>query len=166
MKSIIRAVYPGSFDPVTNGHLDIIRRASPMFEELIVAVADNPHKRQTFGIDERMSFLRTVTCDIPNVKVSSFNTLLVDYIRTNKVPVVVRGLRALTDFENEFQMALINKSLYPDAETIFLVTKAEYSFLSSSAIKELASFGGDVSQYVPEVVRCGLMEKFGRGVCT
>lgn len=156
-----RAVYPGSFDPVTNGHLDIIQRSAPLVGELIVAIADNPNKRQLFSLEERLAFLREVTSHIPNVVIDSFNTLLVDYIRERKIPVVVRGLRAMTDFENEFQMALINKSLCPESETIFMVTSAEFSFLSSSAIKEVASFGGDVSRYVAPSVGLGLAGKYG-----
>mgnify|MGYP005868891643 CR=1 FL=1 len=157
----VKAVYPGSFDPVTKGHLDIIQRAAPTLHKLVVAVADNPSKKQCFSIAERVHFLREVTRDIPNVEVDSFETLLVDYVRSKNIRVIIRGLRAVTDFEMEFQMALINKSLLPEAETIFLVTSTEYSFLSSSIIKEVAQYGGDVTHFVHPMVADGLYGKFG-----
>lgn len=157
------AVYPGSFDPITNGHMDIVYRASPIFDELILAISNNPGKKQLFAIDERISFAKQLTKDIPNVRVESFDKLLVDYVSERGVNVVVRGLRAVTDFEMEFQMALINKKLRPQIETVFLVTNAEYSFLSSSIIKEVASFGGDVSDLVSPKVAEGLKRKFGGG---
>ena len=154
-----RAVYAGSFDPITNGHLDIIRRAAPLVEELVVAVSNNVSKKHLFTVSERMGFIREVTTDIPTVVVDSFSTLLVDYLKQKKIYAIIRGLRAMTDFENEFQMALINKSLYPNSETVFLVTSTEYSFISSSTIKEVAFYGGDVSRYVPPVVQAALNEK-------
>lgn len=157
----VKAVYPGSFDPVTKGHLDIIQRAAPTLHKLVVAVADNPSKKQCFSIQERKEFLKTVTDGIPNVEIDSFDTLLVDYVRKKNIRVIIRGLRAVTDFEMEFQMALINKSLLPQAETIFLVTSTEYSFLSSSIIKEVAAYGGDVTQFVHPMVAQGLYNKFG-----
>jgi pantetheine-phosphate adenylyltransferase len=157
-----RAVYPGSFDPITNGHMDIVHRASKIFDELIVAISNNPNKKHLFSIEERIDYVKGLTKDIPNVNVESFNALLMDYVVSRDVNVVVRGLRAVTDFEMEFQMALINKHIEQSVETVFLVTSAEYSFLSSSIIKEVASFGGDVSQLVSPSVYEGLKKKFGR----
>jgi pantetheine-phosphate adenylyltransferase len=156
------AVYAGSFDPVTNGHLDIILRAAPLFDKLIVAVANNPNKRQLFTTDERMSFIKHVTKEITNVEVDCFDTLLVEYIREKNVPIIIRGLRAVADFENEFQMALINKKLLPEVETVFLATNTEFSFVSSSAIKEVASFNGDVSMFVDPLVVGELYRKLGK----
>jgi len=155
-----QAVYPGSFDPVTYGHLDIITRASAIFDELIVAVANNPMKSSIFSLDERRRFLEEVTRPMPNVQVRVFNSLLVDFLKEINVNIVVRGLRAVTDFEMEFQMALVNKNLFEKMETIFLVTRTEYSFLSSSIIKEVAAFGGRVSDFVPPIVEEGLLSKF------
>ena len=155
------AVYPGSFDPVTNGHLDIIHRAASIFDKLIVAVANNPNKKALFDIESRKQFIKNVTSGMKNVCVESFDGLLVDYVASRGVKVVVRGLRAVTDFEMEFQMALINKRIHRGVETVFLVTNTEYSFLSSSIIKEAASFGGDVSALVPPIVWAGLKDKFG-----
>ena len=146
---------------MTKGHLDIIQRAAPTLHKLIVAVADNPNKKQCFSIPERVEFLREVTKGISNVEIDSFDTLLVKYVKKRNVRMIIRGLRAVTDFEMEFQMALINKSLLPESETIFLVTSTEYSFLSSSVIKEVAQFGGDVSQFVHPMVAQGLYKKFG-----
>jgi len=143
-----RAVYPGSFDPVTNGHMDIIRRSASIFDELIVAVSNNPNKKHLFTIDERIEIIESLTSDIKNIRIEYFDTLLVDYVREKQVNVVVRGLRAVTDFEMEFQMALVNKKMHQEMETIFLVTSAEYSYLSSSIIREIASYGGDVSSLV------------------
>ncbi|HOO55973.1 MAG TPA: pantetheine-phosphate adenylyltransferase [bacterium] len=147
-----RAVYPGSFDPVTNGHMDIIRRSASIFDELIVAVSNNPNKKHLFTIDERIEIIESLTSDIKNIRIEYFDTLLVDYVREKQVNVVVRGLRAVTDFEMEFQMALVNKKMHQEMETIFLVTSAEYSYLSSSIIREIASYGGDVSSLVAPIV--------------
>ncbi|MEW5944570.1 MAG: pantetheine-phosphate adenylyltransferase, partial [bacterium] len=133
-----KAVYPGSFDPVTYGHLDIVTRAAEIFDELIVAVANNPLKTPCFTIEERKRFLHEVTKGIPNVRVDVFGSLLVEFLQATGVNIIVRGLRAVTDFEMEFQMALVNRNMYGRAETVFLVTRAEYSFLSSSIIKEVA----------------------------
>lgn len=154
------AVYPGSFDPVTNGHIDIMTRAASIFDTLIVAVANNPLKNAKFSLEDRKKFLKAVTKDIPNVSVDSFNSLLVDFLDKTGINIVVRGLRAVTDFEMEFQMALVNKNLRPAMETVFLVTQTEYSFLSSTIIKEVASFGGDVADFVPPIVEKGLKKRF------
>jgi len=162
MMKVQRAVYPGSFDPITNGHMDIIKRASPIFDELVVAISNNLSKKHLFTIEERLEFAKETTKDIPNVRVDSFNTLLMDYVAARDIKVVVRGLRAMTDFEMEFQLALTNKFIRSEVETIFLVTCTEYSFLSSSIIKEVASFGGDVSHLVPPIVNEGLKKKYAR----
>ncbi len=158
-----QAIYPGSFDPITNGHMDIIRRASTICDEVIVAISNNPSKKALFTIEERLAFVKELTKDIPNVTVESFNTLLVEYVASRNVKVIIRGLRALTDFEMEFQMALINKKLKKDIETVFMVTCTDYSYLSSSIIKEIASFGGDISALVSPIVNEALMKKIGSG---
>lgn len=146
------AVCPGSFDPVTLGHMDIIRRASKMFDLVVVAVMPNPSKSPSFTIEERLDLLRRAVKDIPNVEVDCFNGLLADYTREKKAVAIVKGLRAVSDFEYEFQMALTNKKLNPEVETIFLTTNAEYMYLSSSIVKQVASFGGDISGFVAEEI--------------
>lgn len=143
-------VCPGSFDPVTNGHLDIFSRASKMFDLLIVAVFHNPNKKPLFTMQERVEMLNQATKDIPNIKVDSFSGLLNDYVRRQNSTFIVRGLRALSDFEYELQRALLIKKIDPAMETIFMMTSSEYSFISSSGIKELAKFGGPISGLVPE----------------
>ena len=143
-------VCPGSFDPVTNGHLDIFSRASKMFDVLIVAVFHNPNKKPLFTMQERVEMLNLATKDLTNVKVDSFSGLLNDYVRRQNSTFIVRGLRALSDFEYEFQRALLIKKIDPAMETIFMMTSSEYSFISSSGIKELAKFGGPISGLVPE----------------
>ena len=140
---------PGSFDPVTLGHIDIIKRASKMFDKVVVAVLVNPGKKPSFSINERIELLRVVTRDIEKVEITSFNGLLADYAREQNAVAVVKGLRAMSDFEYEFQMALTNKKLNPELETIFLTTSAKYMYLSSSMVKQVASFGGDISDFVP-----------------
>ena len=146
-----KAIYPGSFDPVHVGHIDVIKRASGMFDELTVAVLNNKSKSPLFSVDERVKMLQDTLCDIPNVKVESFSGLLVDYCKTKNVHTVVRGLRAITDFDYELQNAQTNYMLSKgDVDTIFLTTKLEYAYLSSSAVKEIAKFGGDISVCVPE----------------
>lgn len=143
-------VCPGSFDPVTNGHLDIFSRASKMFDLVIVAVFHNPNKKPLFTMQERVEMLTLATKDLPNVNVDSFSGLLNDYVRRQNSNFIVRGLRALTDFEYEFQRALLIKKIDPEMETIFMMTSSEYSFISSSGIKELAKFGGPITGLVPE----------------
>lgn len=142
-------IYPGSFDPITNGHLDIIRRAATMFDKLIVAVMVNSAKKTMFDLETRREFIRKCTADIENVEVDSSTDLLADYAAKKGATAIVKGLRAMSDFENEFQMALINKSLNPDVETVFLVTSAENMYLSSSVIKEIGGYGADISAFIP-----------------
>lgn len=157
-----RAVYPGSFDPITNGHIDIIKRASKLFDELIVAVLVNPAKTPLFTVEERMELIRKSLNDMPNIKVDNFDGLLAHYVAKINADVIVRGLRAVSDFETEFQMALMNKRLNPDVEIVFLMTSYEYSYLSSGVVKEVVRLGGNVSGLVPECVEAKLLEKIGR----
>lgn len=156
-----RAVYPGSFDPMTFGHLDIIKRASTMFDELIVSVLNNKEKTPLFSVEERVKILREATKDYPNVKVDSFSGLLIDYAAANDLHIAVRGLRAITDFEYELQIAQVNRKFSEDkVDTVFLTTSLEYAYLSSSTVKEMASFGSDVSKCVPGFVAEMLYEKY------
>jgi len=157
---LAKAVYPGSFDPLTYGHLDVIERAAFLFEEVIVAVSRNASKKPLFSVAERVDMLKTVLAPFPNVKVDSFDGLTVNYAKQNGANAIIRGLRAISDFENEFMMALTNKKLAPTIETVFLMTRAEYSFISSSGVKELASFGGCVRELVPPEVEQRLIKKF------
>lgn len=147
-----KAVCPGSFDPVTRGHLDIFERAAKMFDEVIVAVFHNPAKKPAFSMEERVQLLRESTRHIPNIKVDCFSGLLNEYVREQGTNIIVRGLRALTDFEYEFQRALLIKHVDPNIETVFMMTSSEYSFVSSSATKELAKFGGSIHGLVPSGV--------------
>lgn len=157
-----RAIYPGSFDPVTYGHLDIIHRAATIFDELTVSVLNNKEKCPLFSVEERVKMLEEAVKDLPNVKVESFSGLLIDYARDKQVHVSVRGLRAITDFEYELQIAQTNKLLSAGSlDTIFLTTSLEYAYLSSSSVKEIASFHGDISQCVPPFVAKLVYEKFG-----
>jgi pantetheine-phosphate adenylyltransferase len=153
-----RAVCPGSFDPVTNGHLDIISRASKLFDEVVVAVLINKSKQGLFTVDERMDMLREVCSEFPNVKVDAFHGLLVNFCRDRDIIAIVKGLRAVSDFDYELQMAQMNSSLAP-VETVFVPTSPTYSFLASSLVKEVAAFGGDVSGLVPEKVLPLLTER-------
>jgi pantetheine-phosphate adenylyltransferase len=156
------AVYPGSFDPVTFGHLDIIHRAAKVFDKLIVAVLNNTSKNPLFTVDERKELLRHVTRDIPNVEIDSFRDLLVNYLKSKNVNLVVRGLRAVSDFEYELQMASTNQKLSEEVETFFMTSKPKYSYLSSSIVKEIAKFHGPVSDLVPEEVEKALRRKYGQ----
>ena len=156
---MLRAIYPGSFDPVTNGHLDVIRRSSKMVDELIVGVLNNNAKMPLFSVEERVRMLKEVTKDIPNVRIYPFDGLLSDFAAKMEAGVVIRGLRAITDFEYELQMSQTNHKLNPDVETIFLTTSIEYSYLSSTTVKEIASYGGDITQFVPEAVVGKLEQK-------
>ena len=154
-----RAIYPGSFDPVTNGHLDVIERACTLFDEVIVAVAINDEKLPLFASDERLTMLRNAIKN-SNVRVAPMEGLLVEFAASEKAHAVVRGLRAISDFEFEFQMALMNRKLDPEIETIFLMPKEEYTYLSSRIVKEIAKLGGDVSAFVPPAVAKALAKKF------
>jgi pantetheine-phosphate adenylyltransferase len=154
------AIYPGSFDPITYGHIDLIERTVGLFDELIVAVARNIRKTDLFSIAERLDMIEELTKTYGNVSVDSFDGLLVDYVREKKACCVVRGLRAFSDFEYEFQMALTNRKLNDSYETIFLMTHENYSFISSSLVKELIEFGGDIGAFVPGMVEQKLREKF------
>jgi len=155
-----RAIYPGSFDPVTNGHLDVVERARKLFDEVIVAVADNDEKQPLFSLEERLNLLRATVGKADNVRIAHFDGLLVEFAMENQARAVIRGLRAVSDFEFEFQMALMNRKLESGVETIFLMPKEEYSYLSSRIIKEIARLGGNVSNFVPPVVAKALAGKF------
>lgn len=156
----ITAIYPGTFDPVTDGHLDIITRAAKIYDQIIVAVAMNEDKSPLFTVDERVALTRQVTANIANVKVIGFDTLLVECAKQQGADVVLRGLRAVSDFEYEFQLAGMNRRLSPDLETVFLTPAEQYEFISSSMIREIAKLNGDVSEFVPDVVKQKLLEKF------
>ena len=155
-----RAIYPGSFDPVTNGHVDIILRSSKIVDKLIVGVLNNSAKKSLFSVEERVSMLKELTKDLPNVEVTSFDGLLVDYMREIDASIIVRGLRAVTDFEYELQIAQTNHIENTDIETIFLTTSLQYSYLSSTIVKEFASYGGDISKFVPEQFVDRIYEKY------
>jgi len=156
-----RAVYPGSFDPVTFGHLDIIKRAATIFDELTVSVLNNKVKNPLFSVEERVNILKEATKDLPNVKIDSFSGLLINYAAENDLHIAVRGLRAITDFEYELQLAQVNRLLSKGKlDTVFLTTSLEYAYLSSTAVKEIAGFGGEISQCVPEFVVKLIQEKY------
>lgn len=157
-----RAIYPGSFDPITNGHLDVIERASKLFDEVIVAVAHNVEKEPLFSLEERLTILRSTVGQHAGVRIGQFEGLLVDFAMTEKAHAVIRGLRAVSDFEFEFQMALMNRKLQGSVETIFLMPKEDYTYLSSRLVKEIARLGGDVSKFVPADVAEALRAKFSK----
>ncbi len=157
-----RAIYPGSFDPVTYGHIDIIERAAGIFDELIVAVLDNKAKSPLFSVNERVNILNEVLSNIDNVKILSYEGLLVDFAMANEANVIIRGLRAVTDFEYELQMAQTNNVLNRKVDTMFLTASLKYAYLSSSTVKEVASYGGDISKFVPSYVEKLTHEKFGK----
>ncbi len=154
------AIYPGTFDPITNGHLDIIHRATSLFHSVIVAVTTNPAKTPLFTVDERIEMIRACTRGLNRVAVDTFDGLLMNYAVRKKADVIVRGLRAITDFEYEFQMALMNRKLAENIVTVFLMPNEKYTYLNSTIVKEVARFGGDVSAFVPKDVNRILLEKF------
>ena len=158
--SMKRAIYPGSFDPVTNGHLDVVERAGKLFDEVIVAVAQNDEKQALFSLEERLDMLKQTVGRVENARIAQFDGLLVEFARRENANAVIRGLRAVSDFEFEFQMALMNRKLENSVETIFLMPKEEYTYLSSRLVKEIARLGGDVSKFVPAVVGSALGRKF------
>jgi pantetheine-phosphate adenylyltransferase len=157
-----RAIYPGSFDPVTNGHLDVAERARKLFDEVIVSVAHNDEKQPLFSLEERLDLLRQTFGRIDNVRIAHFDGLLVEFAAAQKARAVIRGLRAVSDFEFEFQMALMNRKLEGSVETIFLMPKEEYTYLSSRLVKEIARLGGDVSKFVPAAVAKALAKKLSK----
>lgn len=156
------AVYPGSFDPVTNGHLDVISRGAELFDKVIVGVLHNSTKSPLFSVEERVNILKEVTADIPNVKIETFSGLSVNFARNCDAKVIIRGLRAITDFEYELQMAQTNRVLAKDVDTMFLTTSLEYAYLSSTTVKEAAYFGADISKFAPEYVVEKVREKFAQ----
>lgn len=156
------AVYPGSFDPITNGHLDLIKRASRVFDEVIVGVLVNPEKKGLFEIEERVKLIAEVTKQYPNVRVESFSGLLVNFMKEKNAKVIIKGLRAVSDFEYEFQMSLMNKKLDPNIETLFMMTNAKYSYLSSSSVKQVAIFGGCIKGLVPDEIIPAIMKKINQ----
>lgn len=153
------AVYPGSFDPCTNGHLSIIRRTAAVFDRVYVAILNNNSKNPLFTLDERIDFLTRITRDLPNVEIDCFSGMLIDYVHAKNAQVIIRGLRAVSDFEYEFQMALTNRKLAPDVETLFMATEARYSYLSSSIVKEVATLGGCLDDLVPDEIREDILQK-------
>lgn len=155
-----KAVYPGSFDPVTFGHLDVIRRATQLFDEVIIGVLNNSTKSPLFSAMERVNILKKATTDIPHVTVMSFSGLSVDFAKQCDAKVIVRGLRAITDFEYELQMAQTNRELESDVDTTFLITSLQYAYLSSTTVKEVAAFGGDISKFVPKFVADEIQKKY------
>ena len=158
---MVNAVYPGTFDPITNGHIDMVVRATKMFEKVIVAVADSTGKQPLFNLQERVELASRVLSDLPGVEVIGFNTLLVDFARKHNASVILRGIRAVSDYEYEFQLAGMNRNLAPDIETVFLTTAENYAFLSSSLVKEVARLGGDVSRFLPQQVIAEIKKKLG-----
>lgn len=153
------AVYPGSFDPMTYGHLDIIKRASTSFEKVVVGVLQNSAKSPLFSVEERVSILKEQTADLPNVEIKEFYGLSVNFARENQAKVIVRGLRAVTDFEYELQMAQTNRVLAPDVDTVFLATSLKYAYLSSTTMKEVARFGGEITEFAPPKVVEAVLQK-------
>jgi len=153
------AIYPGTFDPITRGHEDLVRRAASLFDRLILAIADSPAKQPRFPLAERVEMAREILADVPNVEIVGFNTLLMDFVHEQGAKVIVRGLRAVSDFEYEFQLAGMNRSLMPDVETVFLTPSDKYQFISSTFVREIAVLGGEVDKFVPAVVQRRLTEK-------
>lgn len=159
----MKVIYPGSFDPVTYGHLDIIERSAKKFDKVIIAILNNKSKKGLFTIEERVKLLEETTKEFPNVEIDTFSGLLTSYVKEKGCSTVIRGLRAVSDFEYEMQMALVNRKTYSDMETIFMVSRADYVYLSSSIVKEIASFGGEISCFVPKIVEDALISKYKGG---
>ena len=155
------AIYPGSFDPITSGHLNIIRRAASIFDHLIVCVMVNAGKNPMFTLDERVELIKRVTKDLPNVEIDCSNELLAEYARRKGSCVIVKGLRAVSDFESEFQMAMVNHKLNPDLDTMFLTAEHQYTYLSSSMVKELASYGADLTEFLPDEIIPDVQKRIG-----
>ena len=158
---MIKAIYPGSFDPITNGHLDIIYRASKIFNRIVVVVAENSRKKSLFSIEEKVSMIQNVIAELQNVEVQSFRGLLIDCARSNQANIILRGMRAISDFEYESQFALMNKKMAPEIETVFMVTSTRFSYLNSSIVKEVASLNGCIRELVPPFVEKMLKTKYG-----
>lgn len=156
------AVYPGSFDPITHGHIDIVKRASKMFDRIIVAVAEREPKKPIFTLEKRVALAKKVLANLKNVEVVGFNNLLIDFVRQKKANTIIRGIRAVVDFDYEFQMVVTNRKLAPEIETIFFMPSAEYFYLSASLVKEIAALGGRISCFVPEPVAQALKKKFNK----
>ncbi|WP_395748414.1 pantetheine-phosphate adenylyltransferase [Prosthecobacter sp.] len=156
-----RAIYPGSFDPITNGHLDVLQRAAGIFDNLIIAVARDNAKQSLFTVEERVELIRNAAAEIPGIEVMPFDGLLVNFARKHKAVALVRGLRAVSDFEFEFQLALMNRKLEPNLETLFLMPREEYTYISSRLVKEICRLGGHIDQFVPPNVVTALREKLG-----
>lgn len=156
------AVYAGSFDPITLGHVDIVRRGATLFDRVVIAVGQNPAKHYTFDLQERIRIIRSALAGIDNIEVDSFDGLLVDYCRRVNADVILRGLRAVTDFEFEFKIGLANMDMAPDIQTVFLLTEPRMLFVSSSLVREIASHGGDIRRYVPEEAAAALLERYAR----
>jgi len=157
----ITAIYPGTFDPITNGHIDLVERGAQLFTTLVVAIAayPSPSKRPAFSVDERLDMARSALQHIANVEITSFDTLLAQFVTARKAKVIVRGLRAVSDFEYEFQLASMNRQLVPEAETIFLTPAEQYAYISSSLVREVATLGGDVSKFVQPIVATALQKR-------
>ncbi len=153
-------IYPGSFDPITLGHVDIIKRAALLFPKVIVAVLRNPSKSGSFPVEERVALIKKACADLSNVQVDCFEGLLVDYMKEKHGTVVIRGLRAVSDFDSEFQMAQVNRQIYPHMETLFMMTSPEHAYISSSVVREIAAFGGDVSSMVPQTILADIYQRF------
>jgi len=158
----IRAMYPGTFDPITNGHIDLIRRASGMFDEVVVAVADNPKKKPLFSLDERVSMSKEILKDLNNVRIVGYSNLTIHFAKEQNLNVIIRGIRAVSDYEFEFQLASMNRQLDENVETLFMTPADEYSYLSSSMVREIAAYGGNVSQFVHATINTAIKQRFAQ----
>lgn len=158
---MIKVIYPGTFDPITKGHMDLVERAAKLFDHIVIAVAESPKKKPVFDMAERIQLAETVTAHLDNVDVMGFSSLLADFLREQNAQVILRGLRAVSDFEYEFQMANMNRVLAPQIESLFLTPAEQYSYISSTLVREIASLGGDVSKFVAPCVRQALTDRFG-----